>query len=106
MHDHSVSLSERGVRYHLKLMDNRGLTKLIGRHDGRAITELGIEEIRTHGSMTRSASPSPASRSSLSELRWIWIKDRDAPVNVSFFPRKVFKKALELMKPAFVKDSM
>ena len=25
------------------------------------------------------------------------------PVNVSFFPRKVFKKALELMKPAFSK---
>ena len=45
MQDHSVTLSERGVRYHLKLMDNRGLTQLIGRHDGRAITELGIEEI-------------------------------------------------------------
>src|SRR5512142_1333846 len=45
MLDHGVTLSERGVRYHLKLMDDRGLTRLIGRHDGRTITQQGIEEI-------------------------------------------------------------
>ena len=53
MQDSGVTLSERAVRYHLKLMDDRGLTRLIGRHDGRTITELGIEEIanarRGHG---------------------------------------------------------
>jgi HTH-type transcriptional regulator, global nitrogen regulator NrpRI len=102
MQDHSVTLSERGVRYHLKLMDNRGLTKLIGRHDGRAITELGIEEIRNarvHDKIGFAISRIEilAFRTSLN------LDNRQGllPVNVSFFPRKVFKKALELMKPAF-----
>ena len=43
MQDHGVTLSERGVRYHLKMMDERGLTRLIGRHDGRTVTEQGID---------------------------------------------------------------
>jgi hypothetical protein len=41
---HGVELGERAVRYHLKLMDERGLTQLVGR-DGRIITEGGIEEL-------------------------------------------------------------
>jgi hypothetical protein len=104
MQDHGVSLSERGVRYHLKLMDNRGLTKLIGRHDGRAITELGIEEIqnaRVHDKIGFAIS-----RIEILAFRTSLDLDKRQgllPVNVSFFPRKVFKKALELMKPAFSK---
>ena len=104
MQDHSVTLSERGVRYHLKLMDNRGLTKLIGRHDGRAITEQGIEEIgnaRVHDKIGFAIS-----RIEILAFRTSLDLDKRQgliPVNVSFFPRKVFKKALELMKPAFSK---
>ena len=45
MKEQNVQLSERTVRYHLKLMDERGLTKLIGRRDGRIITSLGLDEI-------------------------------------------------------------
>ena len=41
-----IELSERAVRYHLKLMDERGLTHYEGRRDGRTITPLGIEELR------------------------------------------------------------
>src|SRR4030042_6488083 len=44
--DHGVKLGERAVRYHLKLMDERGLTQLIGR-DGRIITASGIEELKS-----------------------------------------------------------
>ena len=40
-----IDLSERTVRYHLKLMDEQGLTRSIGRRDGRAITQKGVEEI-------------------------------------------------------------
>jgi hypothetical protein len=104
MQDHSVTLSERGVRYHLKLMDNRGLTRLIGRHDGRAITEQGIEEIgnaRVHDKIGFAISR-------IEILAFKTSLDLDKrqgliPVNISFFPRKSFKKALELMKPAFSK---
>ena len=40
--DYGINLTERAVRYHLKLMDERGLTQAVGR-DGRLITPLGIE---------------------------------------------------------------
>ena len=41
-----IELSERAVRYHLMLMDERGLTSLVGRRDGRIITELGQAELK------------------------------------------------------------
>jgi repressor of nif and glnA expression len=102
MQDHGVTLSERGVRYHLKMMDDRGLTRLIGRHDGRTITEQGIDEIahaRVHDKIGFAISRIEilAYRTSLDLDR----RQGLTPVNVSFFPKKVFKKALELMKPAF-----
>ena len=42
---HGIFLSERAVRYHLKIMDERGFTQALGR-DGRMITPRGIEELR------------------------------------------------------------
>ena len=36
--EHGVELGERAVRYHLKLMDERGLTRPLDRRDGREIT--------------------------------------------------------------------
>jgi len=44
--DVGIELGERAVRYHLKLMDERGLTQLVGRN-GRVITESGIEELES-----------------------------------------------------------
>jgi repressor of nif and glnA expression len=102
MQDHGVTLSERGVRYHLKMMDDRGLTRLIGRHAGRAITEQGIDEI-AHARV-RDKIGLAISRIEILAFRTSLDLDRRqglTPVNVSFFPKKVFKKALELMKPAF-----
>jgi repressor of nif and glnA expression len=102
MQDHGVTLSERGVRYHLKMMDNRGLTRLIGRHDGRAITEQGIEEIGN--ARVRDKIGFAISRIEILAYRTSLDLDRRQgliPVNISFFPKKVFKKALEMMKPAF-----
>ena len=40
-----IKLSERAVRYHLKLMDERGLTRRSG-GKGRAITPQGREELQ------------------------------------------------------------
>ena len=42
--DHGIELGERAVRYHLKIMDERGLTELKAR-DGRTITDKGIREL-------------------------------------------------------------
>jgi len=40
-----IDLSERAVRYHLKLMDERGLTECMG-EPGRVITEAGRAELQ------------------------------------------------------------
>jgi hypothetical protein len=102
MQEHGVTLSERAVRYHLKLMDDRGLTRLIGRHDGRVITEQGIDEI--NNARVRDKIGFVISRIEILAFRTTLDPEKRRgmlPINVSFFPRKIFKKALELMKPVF-----
>ena len=42
---YGIFLSERAVRYHLKIADERGYTQPMGR-DGRMITPKGVEELR------------------------------------------------------------
>jgi hypothetical protein len=42
---HGIDLSERAVRYHLKIMDERGLTDCLG-EPGRVITEGGRAELQ------------------------------------------------------------
>ena len=42
---HGISISERAVRYHLKITDERGYTQPLGR-DGRMITPQGREELK------------------------------------------------------------
>ncbi|MCZ7402891.1 MAG: NrpR regulatory domain-containing protein [Candidatus Methanoperedens sp.] len=44
MNSQGYVLGERAVRYHLRILDERHLTKRIG-YDGRVITNLGIAEI-------------------------------------------------------------
>jgi len=99
--DHGVELGERAVRYHLKLMDERGLTRTIGR-DGRLITEAGIDELRS--ALVRDKVGFAISRIELLAFRttFNWEKRTGSiPVNVSFFPRENFDQALQAMKPAF-----
>ena len=45
MQDFGVMLSERAVRYHLKIMDEKGLTRLVSRREGRIVTDRGVDEV-------------------------------------------------------------
>jgi len=99
--DLGVELGERAVRYHLKLMDERGLTQAIGR-DGRLITESGIDELGN--ALVRDKVGFAISRIELLAFRtsFNWEKGTGSvPVNVSFFPKEKFARALQAMKPAF-----
>ena len=99
--DHGVELSERAVRYHLKLMDERGLTKSIGK-DGRLLTEQGIEE--TRNALARDKMGFALSRIEALAFRtsFDWEKCSGlVPVNISLFPSENFKKALRAMREAF-----
>jgi repressor of nif and glnA expression len=99
--DHGVHLGERAVRYHLKLMDERGLTRLVSR-DGRLITEPGVEELGN--ALVRDKVGFAIARIELLALRtdFDWEKGTGlVPVNVSFFPKGKFERALQVMKPIF-----
>ena len=102
MMERGVQLSERTVRYHLKLMDERGLTRLIGRRDGRIITGAGLDEI-SNARVQDKISLSISRIDVLSFKTTFSLKKKTGmvPVNISFFPEKDFKKALQIMKPVF-----
>ena len=85
MKERGVQLSERTVRYHLKLMDERGLTKLVGRRDGRIITSLGLDEI--NNARVRDKISLSISRIDVLSFRTTFdLKKRRGlvPVNISF----------------------
>jgi repressor of nif and glnA expression len=99
--DLGVELGERAVRYHLKLMDERGLTRTVGR-DGRLITDPGIDELRS--ALVRDKVGFAISRIELLAFRTNFNSEEHTgsiPVNVSFFSRENFNQALQAMKPAF-----
>jgi hypothetical protein len=98
---YGINLSERGVRYHLKLMDERGLTQGLG-EPGRVITPRGREELENAFASDKlgfviSRIDSLAYRTSLNMET-----SRGAIVmNFSFIPEDRFPEALEIMKEVF-----
>jgi HTH-type transcriptional regulator, global nitrogen regulator NrpRI len=101
LQDHGVYLSERAVRYHLRITDERGFTQPLGR-DGRMLTAKGLEELRNAlapeqvgfvieriVSLAFQTTFDPEKRSG------------DIVINTSLFAKDKFKKALSAMKDAF-----
>jgi repressor of nif and glnA expression len=100
---HGIELGERAVRYHLKLMDERHLTQLVGR-DGRLITISGLEELKD--ALVRDKVGFAISRIELLAFRTDFDLDKRTglvPVNISYFPKEKFGEALRVMKPVFEK---
>jgi repressor of nif and glnA expression len=105
MSEQNVQLSERAVRYHLEYMDERGMTKLVGRRDGRTITSLGLEEI--NNALVQDKIGFSISRIDVLSFKTTFNLKKMCgltPVNISFFPEDQFKNALESMKPVFRKN--
>jgi len=100
--DLGIELGERAVRYHLRLMDERGLTQLVGRRDGRLITELGQAELKK--AMVTHKVGFALSRIEMLAFRTDFNWDKRAgsiPANVSFFRKEDFSRTLRAMKPIF-----
>ncbi len=102
MQEQGVAMSERTVRYHLRLMDERRLTTLIGRRDGRVITDLGaneIEDARVHDKIAFAITriETLAFRTDFDPQSCIGA----LPVNVSMCPKEDFPAFLDAMMPAF-----
>ena len=100
--EYGFELGERAVRYHLRLMDERGLTYLMGQRDGRVLTDKGMEEVQ-------SALVQDKVGFAISKIETLAFRTTfDAakctgllPVNVSLFNREDFKRALQAMRLAF-----
>jgi len=82
-------------------MDERGLTRLVGR-DGRLITEEGMEELKS--ALVGDKVGFVISKIELLAFQtsFDWeIGSGQVPVNGSLFPKEEFKKALESLSDAF-----
>jgi HTH-type transcriptional regulator, global nitrogen regulator NrpRI len=98
--DLGIDLGERAVRYHMKLMDEQGLTKLAGRRDGRTITPRGHKELKQ--GLVKDKVGFAISR--IEHLAFRTTFDLDTltgllPVNVSILSQRDLQQALRLMKP-------
>jgi len=100
--EQGVELGERAVRYHLKLMDERGLTRPAERWDGREIAPLGVEEL--NNALVTDKIGFVLEKIELLTFRTSFNLEKRiglVPVNISFFPKKRFAEALKAMKEVF-----
>jgi len=96
-----VFLSERGVRYHLKIADERGYTEPGGR-DGRTLTTRGRQEVKE----ALASQQLGFVRDKLELLAYLTTFDPEKrtgqlAINTSIIDKGKFKKALAAMKGAF-----
>ena len=100
--DLGYELGERAVRYHLKLMDERGLTQIVGKKDGRLITSAGLDELKS--ALVSDRLGCMAARIELLAYATTFDPERRdgrVPINTSLFATNELPHALELMHEAF-----
>jgi len=98
---HGVFLSERAVRYHLRITDERGYTQPLGR-DGRMITAQGLEELK----MALAPEQIGFILDKLERLAFQTTFDPQKrtgqlPINTSLIDKDKFKEALVAMRDVF-----
>jgi len=101
LQDYGIELSERAVRYHLKLMDERGFTQSVGR-DGRLITRSGLEELEN--ALVSDKVGFMASKIEVLAYQTDFDIDNHrgkVPVNISLFAEERFKQAIKAMRDTF-----
>ena len=96
-----VFLSERAVRYHLKIADERGYTRPTGR-DGRMITPAGRQEVKEalapqHLGFVREKLEALAYQTTLDPVKRTGL----LAINTSIIDESNFREALSVMKKVF-----
>lgn len=98
---HGIFLSERAVRYHLRITDERGYTQALGR-DGRMITPKGLEELKM--ALAPEQVGFILERLELLAFHTTFDPNKrsgQVALNTSLFDKREFKKAVTAMKGAF-----
>jgi len=101
LESHGLHLSDRTVRYHLKITDERGFTRPLGR-DGRMITAEGLAEVRS--ALVPEQVGFVIERIELLAFQTTFDPRRrtgQVPINTSLFPKDRFREALTAMRDAF-----
>ncbi len=98
---HGIELAERTVRYHLRILDEKGYTRVLGK-EGRRITQKGREEL-SQSLVSEKVGFVINKIETLSYLSDFDIETRKGKIilNVTFFPEDRFAPALKVMKGAF-----
>jgi repressor of nif and glnA expression len=98
---HGVELTERTVRYHLRILDEKGFTKVYGK-EGRKITQKGKEEL-SHAQVSDKVGFIISKIETLAYLTNFDIETCKGEIilNVSYFPEKRMKDAIRIMQPVF-----
>lgn len=98
---HGVDLTERTVRYHLKILDERGYTEVFGK-EGRRITEKGRREI-ANALVSEKVGFVSSRIESLSYLTTLNLDTMVGNVilNISFFPEEWTKAARSILADIF-----
>lgn len=98
---HGIFLSERAVRYHLRITDERGYTQPMG-HDGRTLTVRGLDELKM------ALAPEQVGfiheKLELLAFRTTFNPQNgtgQVPINTSIIDRADFAPAMEAMSEAF-----
>jgi repressor of nif and glnA expression len=98
---HGLDLTERTVRYHLRILDERGFTKVFGK-EGRLITRKGKEEL----AQVHVSEKVGFIISKIETLSYLTDFDLDTQegniiLNLSYFPEKKLAEAIKVMNPIF-----
>lgn len=98
---HGIELTERTVRYHFRILDERGFTKVFGK-EGRKITRKGKEEL-SQALVSERVGFIISKIEALSYLTNLDFEKNEGNIilNVSYFPKDRLKDALRIMKPIY-----
>jgi HTH-type transcriptional regulator, global nitrogen regulator NrpRI len=101
LEDEGVSLSERGIRYHLKIADARGFTQSYGR-GGRMITPEGLRELKEAQAPRQVGSIANKLKTLAFQTTFDPVKRSGlVPVNISLIDKENYKQSIDAMRGAF-----
>jgi len=98
---HGIDLTERTVRYHLRILDEKGYTEVFGK-EGRRITDKGREELKL-ALISDKIGFVISKIETLSYLTTLNLENMsgDIILNISYFPEERLKDAVKILKHVF-----
>jgi repressor of nif and glnA expression len=99
LRDSGIDINERTIRSHLRILDERGLTRLVSRRQGRLVTQSGLYELGDARVGDRVGAMITKIEMLICRTTFEPEKSSgEVPVNVTLFPEDRFRQALDVMR--------